>query len=93
MFDTLVANPGWSNDSTSPNGYAAYVNYGALFLPMPLPSSATDSSPALVDPELSAAEVKNLYWGSQYDRLAKLKAQYDPSETLSNPQSIKPASS
>jgi hypothetical protein len=50
-------------------------------------------SPAIVDPELSAAEVKNLYWGSQYDRLAKLKAQYDPSETFSNPQSIKPASS
>lgn len=73
MFDTLIKNPGWSNDSTSPDGYASYVNY--------------------VDPNLSADEVKNLYWGSQYDRLAKLKSQYDPAEVLSNPQSIKPASS
>ncbi|BGP18082.1 hypothetical protein JCM10213_006527 [Rhodosporidiobolus nylandii] len=77
MFDTLVdgmtsASPAWSNDSTSADGYAAYVNY--------------------VDPELTPAEVKNLYWGSQYDRLAQLKAEYDPQWVLRNPQGIEPAS-
>lgn len=31
MYDTLVdgmTSQGWSNDSASPDGYAAYVNYG-----------------------------------------------------------------
>ncbi|GAA6004214.1 hypothetical protein JCM10207_002486 [Rhodosporidiobolus poonsookiae] len=77
MFDTLVdgmtsASPAWSTDSTSPDGYAAYINY--------------------VDPNFSQEEVKNLYWGSQYDRLAQLKAQYDPTQLLKNPQGIEPAS-
>lgn len=43
-----------------------------------------------VDPQLSFDEVKNLYWGSQYDRLASLKSRYDPNGLLHNPQSIKP---
>ncbi|GAA6031367.1 hypothetical protein JCM8097_005626 [Rhodosporidiobolus ruineniae] len=78
MFDTIVdgmtsASPAWSTDSTSPDGYAAYVNY--------------------VDPNLSFDDVKNLYWGSQYDRLAQLKAEYDPEQVLHNPQSIQPANS
>ncbi|GJN92799.1 hypothetical protein Rhopal_005837-T1 [Rhodotorula paludigena] len=67
MYDTLVdgmTSQGWSNDSASPDGYAAYVNY--------------------VDPELSADEVKNLYWGSQYQRLALLKGRYDPTQLLNN---------
>ncbi|GAA5992542.1 hypothetical protein JCM11641_004538, partial [Rhodosporidiobolus odoratus] len=44
------------------------------------------------DPNLSQQEVKNLYWGSQYDRLAALKAQYDPKGLLKNPQGIESAS-
>ncbi|POY71705.1 hypothetical protein BMF94_5297 [Rhodotorula taiwanensis] len=74
MYDTLVdgmTKYGWTNDSSSPDGYAAYVNY--------------------VDPELSFDEVKNLYWGSQYDRLSSLKAVYDPTELLNSPQGIRPA--
>lgn len=43
-----------------------------------------------VDPRLSFDEVKNLYWESQYDRLASLKSRYDPNGLLHNPQSIKP---
>ncbi|BGP56814.1 hypothetical protein JCM8202_004414 [Rhodotorula sphaerocarpa] len=73
MYDTLVdgmSSRGWSNDSSSPDGYAAYVNY--------------------VDPELTYEQVKNLYWGSQYDRLAELKSEYDPRRLLSSPQGIRP---
>ncbi|GAA5886806.1 hypothetical protein JCM6882_005897 [Rhodosporidiobolus microsporus] len=78
MYDTIVdgmtsASPAWSNDSSSPDGYAGYVNY--------------------VDPELSFDDVKRLYWGQQYDKLAELKGVYDPDELLHNPQGIRPASS
>ncbi|SCV73739.1 BQ2448_6169 [Microbotryum intermedium] len=44
-----------------------------------------------VDPMLSPAEVKTLYWSSQYDRLSQLKAKYDPNQTLWNPQAIQPS--
>lgn len=43
-----------------------------------------------VDPELTYEQVKNLYWGSQYDRLAELKSEYDPRRLLSSPQGIRP---
>ncbi|GAA5956067.1 hypothetical protein JCM3765_005445 [Sporobolomyces pararoseus] len=44
-----------------------------------------------VDPRLSAAQVKNLYWGSLYSRLQSIKTKYDPKNILRNPQSITPA--
>ncbi|KAI5479407.1 elongation factor 1-gamma [Pseudohyphozyma bogoriensis] len=41
-----------------------------------------------VDPLLTAAEVRDQYWGSQYPRLAQLRGVYDPQKVFSNPQSI-----
>jgi FAD/FMN-containing dehydrogenase len=41
------------------------------------------------DPTLTEAQVKALYWGSQYARLADLKRKYDPGNVFSSPQSIK----
>lgn len=76
MWSTIVdgmTSQGWSNTSSSPDGFAAYVNY--------------------VDPELSAEETKSQYWGSQYPRLSKLKAKYDPNQLLNSPQGIVPSSS
>ncbi|GAA5977128.1 hypothetical protein JCM10908_004865 [Rhodotorula pacifica] len=43
-----------------------------------------------VDPELSFDDVKNLYWGSQCDRLSSLKSQYDAGQLLNHPQGIQP---
>ncbi|KAI5479979.1 glucooligosaccharide oxidase [Pseudohyphozyma bogoriensis] len=45
-----------------------------------------------VDPTLSADQTKELYWGTQYDRLASLKAKYDSQNIFSNPQSIQASS-
>ncbi|BGO93310.1 hypothetical protein NBRC10512_000045 [Rhodotorula toruloides] len=76
MYDTVVDGmtaKGWSNNSSSPDGYAGYVNY--------------------VDPQLTFDQVKNLYWGSQYNKLSALKAQYDPQQLLNRPQGIQPSSS
>lgn len=42
----------------------------------------------LVDPTLSADQVKALYWASQYSRLSTLKGKYDSQNVFRNPQSI-----
>ncbi|GAA5935569.1 hypothetical protein JCM3775_003354 [Rhodotorula graminis] len=76
MWSTIVdgmTKKGWSTNSSSPDGTAAYVNY--------------------VDPELTAEETRAQYWGSQYPRLAKLKAVYDPTQLINSPQGIVPAAS
>ncbi|GAA5889061.1 hypothetical protein JCM8208_007759 [Rhodotorula glutinis] len=83
MWSTIVdgmTKKGWTSNSSSPDGYAAYVNYVTLLV-------------AAVDPTLTAKETRVQYWGSQYPRLAKLKAVYDPNQLINSPQGIRPTSS
>lgn len=46
-----------------------------------------------IDSELTREEAVQQYWGTHVPKLELLKAQYDPTELFSNPQSIQPAKS
>lgn len=83
MYD-LIVNPMMSSWGST---WGSYVNYGS---PHSLLSTLRSSpfSPFPVDPNLSQDDVRTLYWGTQYDRLATLKSRYDPSNLFTNPQSI-----
>ena len=50
--------------------------------PMPM------SDPNYVDPTLTAAEWKRLYFGGNYGRLSTIRKKYDPDQRFAFPQSI-----
>jgi len=52
------------------------------------PETKFKAYPNYIDPTLSATEAHELYYGSQYARLKKIKKQVDPQITLWNPQAI-----
>lgn len=89
MYDALVNPmlPTWEGD----DAYGAYVNYGTSSFPLPLPLRKGLTLNRLrnpVDPNLSATEAKELYWSTQYERLATLKKRYDPKGVFKNAQTI-----
>lgn len=47
--------------------------------------------PGFVDPELGAEEGAAQYWGGNLPRLQRIKADVDPTDVFSNPQSVRPA--
>ncbi|ORY83557.1 glucooligosaccharide oxidase [Leucosporidium creatinivorum] len=88
----------YASSSTYGNPYpefgVTYVQamYGALVSPM-LDSWNTTYGAYInyVDPTLTDDQVKDLYWGTQYDRLSTLRTKYDPQQVFKNAQSIVPA--
>ncbi|KAK4051717.1 hypothetical protein OIO90_004667 [Microbotryomycetes sp. JL221] len=78
----------WPSDSMS------YVNnlYGSLVDPIKSTwGSSIRAYTNYIDPTLDEQTSKSLYWGSQYDRLSRVKSRVDPSQVFRFKQSIKPS--
>lgn len=55
-----------------------------------LPNHDQGAYAGYVDPELGDNSAR-LYWGGNVDRLERIKAEIDPLDVFSNPQSVRPA--
>ncbi|KAM0790094.1 hypothetical protein ACM66B_005422 [Microbotryomycetes sp. NB124-2] len=78
----------WPSDGTS------FVNgmYNALVNPMKNAwGSDLGAYTNYIDPTLSESQSRELYWGSQYSRLAQVKSRVDPNNLFRFKQSIKPS--
>jgi len=83
----LYSDLGGATGTYPPSGFDL-MNRLSLSLTAAQPETKFQAYPNYVDPTLSPAEAHELYYGTNYPRLKALKAQYDPTLLLWNPQAI-----